>query len=232
MLIEFMGLPGVGKSTIALGVCATLRASGCRLAWAPDAFVHSQPALLRVHKLARIATYGIFHPASAAGAARRSRSFPQPSRSIAMRLMGNWLYVSAVCAMQSRSDEHVVLDQGLGQGLYSLALQSDDDWLPTVRRALMGTKCPDIVVSVEAPAAVVRERMRRRAASYSATERLLLADQHWFDKTTRILDHVRQVLAERDVQVLRCDSHAQTAQAAIDFIASAIAQRLSAGGGN
>ncbi|MFZ1426797.1 MAG: hypothetical protein WAS21_08525 [Geminicoccaceae bacterium] len=231
MLIEFMGLPGAGKSTIARGVCASLRKSGCRLAWAPDAFVHSQPTLLRVYKLARIAAYGMFHPTSAAGAARRSQSFPQPSRSTAMRLMGNWLYVSAVCTMRPRSDELVVLDQGLGQGLYSLALQSDDDRLPAIRRALNGAPCPDIVVSVEAPSAVVRERMRCRAASYSATERLLLADQRWLDKSTRILGHVRQVLAERNVQVLRCDSHAQTAPAAIDFIASAIAQRLSAGGG-
>lgn len=230
MLIEFMGLPGAGKSTIALGVCAKLRVLGYRLAWAPDMFVHTRPALLRVHKLARIAAFGVLRPVDAFGAVRRSLSFPQPSPFTAMRLMGNWLYVSAVCTLGPRSDTLVVLDQGLGQGLYSLALQSDDDRIPTVRRAMERGPRPDVVVSVEAPGAVVRERMRHRAATYSSTERLLLADQRWLDRSTQILDWVRQVLVEHDVQIVRCDSHVQTTSAAIDSITAALARRLSAGG--
>lgn len=230
MLIEFMGLPGAGKSTIAHGVCAKLREFGHHPAWGPDAFMHTRPALLRAHKLARIAAYGVFHPVHAAGAAKRSWSFPQPSRSTAMRLMGNWLYVNAVCSVRPHPDDLVVLDQGLGQGLYSLALQSDDNWMSAVRKVLTGGPYPDVVVSVEAPGPIVRERLRLRADAYSATERLLLADHRWLDKSMCILDRVREALAERDVQILRCNSHAQTVTAAIDCITGAISQRLSDGG--
>lgn len=229
MHIEFMGLPGSGKTTIARGVCAKLRASGYRLSLAPDGFVHAHPVALRAYKVARIAVHGALHPSAALGAARRSRLFPQPSRSSAVRLLHNWLYVSAVLASRPRRGRLVVLDQGLCQGLYSLALQSDGDQLRSVERALAGGRRPDLVVSVEAPCEVARERMRSRADSYSTTERLLLADERWLAKSMRILAGLRQVLAEHDVQVLRCDSHAQTPAAAVDAITSGIAHRLSAG---
>src|SRR5690348_7408027 len=127
MHIEFMGLPGVGKSTIARGVCAKLRAAGHRLGLSPDDYVYAHPLVLRAYKLARIAAHGALHPDLALRSARRSRAFPQPSRSTAIRLLHNWLYVSAVCATRPRHRRLVVLDQGVCQGLYSLALQSDCD---------------------------------------------------------------------------------------------------------
>lgn len=227
MLIEFMGLPGAGKSTIARGVCTRLRQSGYRLVWAPDAFMHTRPGLLRAYKLARMAAFGVRHPRVACDAVRCGRSFPQPTRAAAARLVGNWMYVTAMRAMRQRPGELVVLDQGLVQGLYSLALQSDGDWRLAVRRALAVVSCPDVVVSIEAPGAVVRERMLCRAASHSATERLLLADQRWLDRSVRILEHMRQALGERGVHVLRCDSVARSVPAAIDLIAGAIVQRQS-----
>ena len=227
MHIEFMGLPGVGKSTIARGVCAKLRAAGHRLSLAPDGYVYAHPLVLRAYKLARIAAHGALHPGSALGSAYRSRSFPQPSWATMIRLMHNWLYVSAVCASRPRHSRLVVLDQGLCQGLYSLALQSDNDGLPNVRHALESGICPDLVVSIEAPCDVVRERMRGRADTYSPTERLLLADERWLAKSTRILADVRQVLMEHAVPVVRCDSHTQSVPAAVETIATVVAQRLS-----
>ncbi|HET6520797.1 MAG TPA: hypothetical protein VFG47_13400 [Geminicoccaceae bacterium] len=226
MRIEFMGMTGAGKSTLAQGVCARLRAAGHRVALAPDGLIYRHRRLLRVYKILNVAGYCARHPLRALAAARAVRGFRQPNGAGWWRLLFNWLYVNAAMSRRGRPRRLLVLEQGVAQGLYSLALQADRTDGVLFRRALAAGERPELVVFVEAPCEVVSARMRGRAATYTATERLLLADGELMAKSVRSLGAIARALEEQRVPVQRCDTHLLSAAAAADAVAAAILQRL------
>lgn len=228
MRIEFMGVTGTGKSTLATNVASRLREAGHRVVRAPDGFVFTHRSALRAYKILHGAIYGITRPHLAVAAARRARRFVQPSEAMYLRLLYNWLYVTGVTAAWLPPDRVAILEQGLGQGLYTFAFLADGVDPDRLRALFEIAPRPDLVVFVQAPADVVRERIRGRSKGHDSFERRLLSEGAWMDKAMRIFASIAEVLDEQGVSVVRCDTHALPQAAAADAITTQIRSRLAA----
>jgi thymidylate kinase len=222
-------MTGAGKSTLARGACARLRAVGHRPALAPDAGVYRHHHLLRAYKLLMVARYGALRPARARAVTRAAQRLRLPEHPGWRRLLFNWLYVNAATARAWGREELRILDQGIGQGLHSLALQAGRVDGAVLRTVLAASERPDLVVLVEAPSEVVAARMRERSDHRTATERRLLAEPELMARSAELLQAIAAALEEQQVPVQRCDSYALAAELAADLVAAAIRRRLEGG---
>lgn len=226
MRIEFMGITGTGKSTLATGVAVGLRQLGYKVVRAPDDFVYRHRPALRAYKMLRSALFGISRPLAALAAARCARSFVQPGEAIYLRLLYNWLYVSGATAAWLPPDRLAVLEQGLGQGLYAFAFLADGGDRERFRALLQVAPRPDLVVFVQAPADVVRERIRGRSNTDDPFEPRLLSDGPWMAKATSIFAGIADAFDQEGVCVIRCDTHALSIPVAADAIIAEIRSQL------
>jgi hypothetical protein len=164
--------------------------------------------------------------AQALAAARRARAFGQPSEAVYLRFLYNWFYVSGATAAWLPPERVALLEQGVGQGLYAFAFLSDEVDRERLRALLQVAPRPDLVVFVQAPPEVVRERIRKRSQGEDPFERRLLADGPWMAKAMRIFASIAQVMDEQGVRVVRCNTHAMSISAAADTIIAGIRSHL------
>lgn len=178
LVVEFLGLPGVGKSHATRLVAARLGALATPV----------QSAALRVnHELAPwrrvLSKFGI----GAAEALGRPRRALRVGRTLARsgqrrrldvaRLLYNWLFLAGLLR-RARSRQVVeLLDEGIFQLLWSVGLNGGDHVIRRCSSTLLdGTPrevpMPDVVVVVEAPLEVVQARVGSRGSRAGRVDRL------------------------------------------------------------
>ena len=207
IVIEFLGMPGVGKTTLARCLAEGLCARGHHAALvAMDSPVElSRPAKLIRH-LGEVAPYLLRHPRRAWRATRLLQLFPQPTQLGALSRLRYWWRTAALAERAAAAAPVAILDQGSLQGLFSWALSSTAPDPASLPAALRLVRRPQIVVIVSAPADTVRARLQERAFGHRRIDRLLLADGQAFAAARAILARLEPALATTDCQVLRIDS--------------------------
>ena len=199
MLIEFLGMPGNGKTTLARGLAADLAQHGYDATLLlMDAPVNANRYVKLGRQLVEIARYSISHPHQATCMARVLRYFPQPNLMTFAKASRYWLLTSAIIARHSRQAQIVVCDQGFGQGLFSLALQAPSLKDEAFNAALRLIPTPGLTILVTTDQETTEARLRERRYAHRWVDKLLLSDRGCWERAARIVEHIIAALRAAD----------------------------------
>lgn len=171
-IVEFFGLPGVGKSYVAELTHRILSDLGIPARVVDRPVGVEVPAPVRIgRKLLLVAGQGLSHPVRSIRAVEAivaaQRDLPSGvSRSV------QWLVTQALLARSRRSPGVHLLQEGVLQALWSVGLRGHPDDVIASLGGDLEPVWPDIVVVVEAPIETVRARLGSRDSQHSRTERL------------------------------------------------------------
>lgn len=164
--VEFFGVPGAGKSTIARRLAERLAATGRPVAEPTYELAHEVSSPRRYLAKSGYAADGtVRRPRRALEAARAIAETGQPSPRALVKTTFNWLYVTGV--LESRTPgELQVLDQGLVQAAWSVGLGAERDrTAPLCELAVdaLSRGGTALVVIVDVAPETVRDRLSSRA---------------------------------------------------------------------
>ena len=164
VIVEFVGLPGVGKSTLSHRAASDFKAEGSRVT-EPIRRIDDRSNLHRVLSKGRFATeHTLLRPRTAFSLARILSATEQRSTADYVRVGFNLQYVAGVILNARSTTGVTLLDQGPYQGVWSAGLRSTTDWESLFDRfdRFLSRTSPDLLVLVEADRETITERLRSR----------------------------------------------------------------------
>jgi len=188
VVVEFAGLPGAGKSTLAECTRAAIVKAGmpCVIADAGISARVATPVRVR-RRLALAGAEACQHPLRGAEALRAMRrAAPGLSRN-AVAGAAQWFAVQRIVAQAGRSPGVHLLDEGPVQTLWTLALRTGRD-----PASLTGATA-DLLVVVDVPVEVVSARLAARSSRHSRTQ--LLPERERVAELVTGLGLLRDILA-------------------------------------
>lgn len=163
-VVEFVGPPAVGKSTISRLSAAVIKENHPRV-WEPTRRVDVRSGPHRVLSKGCFAAEHILGcPHTALSTARNLFNTDQASTTDRVRVSFNLQYVAGVVVRAQSKYGVALLDQGPYQGVWSVGLRSTTDWNTLFDRFeyFLSRTAPDLVVLVEADTDTIRKRLRSR----------------------------------------------------------------------
>lgn len=166
LCIEFVGIPGAGKSTVAECVVEELRAKGLVVTEASHVMASSGSPLKRLAvKMWLLIISCILLPREALSITLRTGQLTRYGR------LGAWLTVSinllavkAVEKLHAKKGTIVVFDQGLLQGLWSIRLSAANDFDSTTL-SRPPTISNRLIIFINSDQSLIRERLATRNGS-------------------------------------------------------------------
>lgn len=164
IVVEFLGLPGIGKSTLSRRAAIELTNQHSPVS-EPIRQIDDRPGLYRILSKARFAAKNhIQNPKNALATTGSIRAVDPGSTTDLLRVAFNLHYVTGVTACARSTTSVTLLDQGLYQGIWSVGLHSPSDWSHLFDQFddVLSRAAPDLVVLVEADTETIAERLRSR----------------------------------------------------------------------
>jgi shikimate kinase len=173
VLIEFIGLPGVGKSELSQRVAQQFAANGASVRQPSHVLAHGLGRTQRrFWKAAHVLREVLLHPVASLRTMRFIAATRQRDPHARWNLAFNWLLVVALTRRARRGHGLHVFDQGVLQAIWSVALEGDvDAAMALLAHVGDSIALPDVVVLVEADLATVKDRLERRPEHDSRLER-------------------------------------------------------------
>jgi hypothetical protein len=172
VIVEFCGVPGAGKSTLASALMAELRRTGHPAHLALEA---TSPRARRPARLLRKCTIAagevVLHPFTTLLVLRAVHQSMQPSHRDLVVRTGNWLVLRAAMRRARRSGAIWLFDQGVIQELCSLGYAGKPFAGMDVANPGLPRLGPDVIVSINLKLAEAEERIEARPGSESRVER-------------------------------------------------------------
>lgn len=187
LLIEFVGLPGSGKSTISHEFADALRDSGREVrepVWTNYRLLSERDR--RSRKIRIALRESILHRLQAFRGLRSILGTDQSRPADYPSMLLNWFYIAGLCREAARHSGVTVFDQGILQALWSVAYGSSaatrmsiDEW-----SCLAGDCLPpgSVAVIVEADAATLKARLARRGGGRGRLDSALARSDEEFDR--------------------------------------------------
>jgi hypothetical protein len=168
-VVEFCGLPGAGKSTIARALVASLRLEGVPTTEVMASIGPTAPRAVRIRRKSAVIARGVVSRGGLEIATNLGLRSSQAAARDRVARPANLLVVrDAVRRARARAGVHV-LDQGPVQEWWSAALRADD--ARVLRWAAADpARWADLVVRVDAPLDMLAARLARRNARQSRLE--------------------------------------------------------------
>ena len=163
LVIEFVGLPGVGKSTLCRSVAAELETRGANV-HEPIYERNTYSTIRRIASKARFASHGLIaNPKTTLRTTQHVRQTDQQSPSDSIRVLFNLYYVMGVTNTFQPRASVTLLDQGVFQARWSVSLQSKQPITEAIKTVEIPPHLtPDLVVFVEATDTTIASRLINR----------------------------------------------------------------------
>ena len=190
--IEFIGLPGVGKSTLSHRVATILQRKGWRVAQPSYSADHEMRAWER-HLLKGwlVSTEALLHPIRTARSVRAIRATRQSDASDFIRVTVNWLFMSSLLRRAEHQEGVHIFDEGLLNALWSISFSAGSAPRAAMLETLARQRSTPVVVAVmEADIPAIKERLAHRANGDSRLERTALTQDGW-ERGLRALQDVK-----------------------------------------
>jgi thymidylate kinase len=183
LVVEFVGLPGVGKSHAARLVVARLEAVGITVSSSALRVNHELGTLRRVlYKLAIGAGEMVRHPTAPVRVGHALIRSRQQSPFDVARLSYNWFFLVGLLRRVRARPGVELLDEGTVQQLWSIAFAGGEDVIrdcstELLRASPTARPLPDVVVLVEAPIGLVESRVEARRSRAGRLDRMEVAER-------------------------------------------------------
>ena len=183
LVVEFVGLPGVGKSHAARLVGARLEAAGIPVGSAALRVNHELGTIRRVlYKFGIGAGEMLRHPTSPVRVGHALIRSRQQSRFDVVRLSYNWFFLLGLLRRVRAQPGVELLDEGTVQQLWSIAFAGGEEAIRECSREMLEASptarpLPDVVVHVEAPIGLVESRVKARGSRAGRLDRMELAER-------------------------------------------------------
>jgi hypothetical protein len=203
LVVEFVGLPGVGKSHLTRVVARRLAAVGTPVRSPALRVNHELGTFRRVlYKFGVSAAEMLRRPGYAVHIGRELMRSGQQRRVDVVRLSYNWFFLVGLLR-RARSQPIVeLLDEGTVQLLWSIGFDGDERAMHERSSNLLSGSAlpmPDVVVVVEAPLGLIQSRLESRMSRAGRLDRMESAQrQAALVRGTRLLGEV----LSQDVGVL------------------------------
>lgn len=165
ILLEFVGIPGSGKSKTSHRVVETLRSQQQRPFWEPTYTIskYSRWSFRQAAKVPYIG-YGGVHKQAVA-----RQYISQKGLSLNPVLLFNWLFVRGVVEWSVHRNHDTALDQGLIQALWSFRLSEPEDTVAFFRQRLLEIypRIRSLIVCVEVSSQTAEVRLAQRGDNRS-----------------------------------------------------------------
>jgi len=177
-VVEFVGLPGAGKSTLSHAVAELLRSRGIPVTEPTWELTRGSSWLRkRVIKMGYASAIALGHPVWTLAALRRVRATRQQSLEDLLATAFNLLFVCGLLARVSKRRGIHLMDQGFFHALWSIDFSARaparlvDLRVRSLRGGLL-TRA-DLVVTLEVPSETAVDRMAARVGTQSRLEVLI-----------------------------------------------------------
>jgi hypothetical protein len=183
LVVEFVGLPGVGKSHATRLVAARLDTHGTPVRSAALRINEELGVWRRRLSKARFcAAEAVARPRSTLRVIRALLRSGQRDRLDVIRLLYNWLFVSRMLRHARTQPSIELLDEGIFQLLWSIGFAGAEQSIRECAALLHGERegivcMPHVVVLVEAPHETVQARLAARGSRAGRVDRLS-SDEH------------------------------------------------------
>ena len=195
-IVEFIGLPGVGKSTVSNRVAALLRQRGISV---------NEPSKIELFKYRRykriirkgifIAREVIFNPKGGWLSARIIISTKQKSIKDFIKVFLNWVYVSSMRKSCIEVYGVHLFDQGIFQALWSIGLGAMVVDFPSLTKILFNSlEVTHVVVILNAGQDTIEKRLTKRTISNTRLEKWHLDDGRIIKKASSLLNNIKKAI--------------------------------------
>ncbi|MGH9867884.1 MAG: AAA family ATPase [Candidatus Polarisedimenticolia bacterium] len=197
LVVEFVGMPGSGKSTLSRRAAEMLEASGLRVTQPSYPLAHDIPRVARLALKSRlVAAEMLAHPRRSLRAAQAIRDSGQARGADTGRMTFNWLLVTRLMSHPPAPGDLHLFDQGILQALWSIAYGGAPGAAARVAfRLEAGLPRPGAVVVVRSSAETVRRRLAGRVDRDSRLDDAGPDGDRAIARGTRVFEEVLEVLA-------------------------------------
>ena len=173
VIVEFVGLPGAGKSTLALRTAEILCQRGMRVSLpSKSVFTEDRRYIGKVRKSAYYVRFALSNLRYSLLSARAILSSRQTSREDLLWVLLTWFKRSARIQQQRHLGGVHVIDSGIFQGLWSIGFSGKNPNLVELgERVLAWLPIPNLLVVVESSLSTIERRLAKRPGSGSRLER-------------------------------------------------------------
>jgi hypothetical protein len=178
LVVEFVGLPGVGKSHATRLVAAGLAAVGTPARSSALRINHELGRSRRVLlKAGMCAVEALGRPRRAARVGRALIRSGQQSRVDVLRLLYNWLFLVGLLRRARTRPVVELMDEGIYQLLWSIGFAGDERVIRDNSSTFLegppsAMPMPDVVVVVEAPLELIQARLASRKSRAGRVDRM------------------------------------------------------------
>ena len=194
MSVEFLGLPGAGKTVVSsrtaeylsqrgLAVTEPVRALSDRSGMGSSLRSYCGKSVLVAREL-------LAHPVHSFRSVRAICATGQPSFSVLLKVAANWLMQCSLLRSCSTSPAVHLFDEGIFQALWSIGLEGRPGAVRHVGGTLIAAlSMPDVVAVVEADLGAVAHRLETRNGRESRADR-------WRREDGRAVTHASALMLE------------------------------------
>ena len=196
VVVEFFGLPGVGKTFLAEHLIGFLKERGYQVGDRAVRIAGGAPVTRISTKILLVIQALLVTPNCMGPTLALLRSSKVVSLRSKVKLVVNWLYLHALIRRESRLNQIVVLDQGLAQAVwstlfYGLERPQNEVFARHFSELLAGLEFQSLhIIQVHAPGGAIKTRIESRKLGKSPLDNGNQADwskAQWVTNEARIL---------------------------------------------